>query len=34
VTYVLDPSNGRYNSELVALDFKDGVCVDKAYLPD
>jgi hypothetical protein len=34
LSIVLDPSDGRYNSEVIVIEFEDGRVVDKRYLPD
>lgn len=32
--FILDPKNGRYDAEIVALNFEDGRVVTKRYDPD
>lgn len=32
--FILDPKDGRYDAEIVALDFEDGRVVTKRYYPD
>lgn len=32
--YILDPTDGRYNSEILIVYFKDGKVVGTEYLPD
>lgn len=34
LNYILDPSDGRYNAEVVTVYFNDGKVVGAKYLPD
>jgi len=34
LAFILDPKDGQYDAEIVALDLKDGQVVEKMYYPD
>jgi hypothetical protein len=34
LAFILDPSDGRYNAEIVDFTFMDGRVTHKVYMPD